>query len=72
MTAPKIVTLTTKQLDIINVIDGDNSIALTQDDKKTALRLVAKKLLVRTGEYTFRPSAFGVRVIDNGNYNIIR
>lgn len=68
----KPVTLTTKQLEIMILVESDSKIRLTQDDKKTALRLVARKMLVRTGMYTFRISAIGTKVLNSSNYVVVR
>lgn len=65
--------LTTKQYEIMAIIESDSTVRLTQDDKKTAIRLVNRKLLVRTGMYTFRLSVRGAKVISSGsNYTLVR
>lgn len=68
------VVLTTAQEEVLSTIRYSEpyGVYLTQDEKKTALRLVAKGLAIKYGQNTFRISAAGSKVIRTGNYKTVR
>jgi len=70
----KPVILTTAQVDVLRYIRTFESygVYLSQDDKKTANRLVNKGLALRYGKNTFRISAAGNRVVTTGKYIQVR
>ena len=70
----KSVILTSAQVDVLRYIRSFESygVYLSQDDKKTAIRLVNKGLALKYGKNTFRVSAAGNRVITTGNYIKVR
>lgn len=65
--------LTYAQYVILDRVSDDPETHISQDSKKTALRLVAKRYLsrVRGKDYTFRITKTGQKVL-NSNPKIIR
>ena len=68
----KIPVVTYAQYIILETISDDPTIHISQDNKKTALRLVAKRYLSQTGEYSFRITKTGYSAFSNPNIKIIR
>lgn len=64
--------LTYAQYIIIETISSDSKTHISQDAKKTAIRLVAKRYLKQTGEYSFRITDIGRRAFTSKNLKIIR
>lgn len=68
------VILTSAQIDILTNIKvySPYGVYFSQDDKKTALRLVSKGLALKYGKNTFKISAAGSKVLKTGKYIRVR
>jgi hypothetical protein len=68
------ISLTSAQANILEVVyDASPAyVYLSQDEKKSAVRLVNKGLLHQVGNNKFRVSAQGSKVIRSGNFSTIR
>lgn len=72
MTTQTRIPLTETQISILKEVASNPGVIFTQDNKKSSLRLVTKKLVYRVGKSGFKATKLGYTIVSNRQYREIR